>query len=62
MLYDACDSLAKPQLIVTLMCRYIKENADRHEYGELGAWYIYISDQAAVRPSFLRTVHHEMAS
>ena len=45
MLYVACDSFAEPWLIDTLMCRYIKENADRHEYGELGAW----------------SVHHEMA-
>ena len=41
MLYVACDSLAEPRLTDTLTCRYIKENADRHEYGELGAWYIY---------------------
>ena len=41
MLHVACDSLAEAQLTDTLMCMYIKENADRHEYEELGAWYIY---------------------
>ena len=42
MLYVACDSLAEPRLTDTLMCIYIIENANRHEYGEVGAWYIYI--------------------
>ena len=60
MLYVACDSLAEPRLTDTLMCRYIKRmlTAMSTESWERG---IYISDQAAVRPSVLRTVHHEMA-